>query len=246
VWGGGGDVFPPELIATFRRLAARRVLGIRVKPFFIVGYGMAEVAGPMSLAFPAPRGEGCLGWMLPGLEWKVVDERGHEVRRGEVGELVVRGPTVMIGYWQSPEFTASVLRNGWFHTGDLVRRGRLGLLHMVSREKEVIKFGGYRVFPAEVERQLAAHPQIEDVAVVGIPHEVAGEIPVAAVVPKTGQTIDQGEMLAWTRARMASYKCPRRIAVVDAIPLSAVFKPKRTTIREILCARFRQEQQQSA
>jgi acyl-CoA synthetase (AMP-forming)/AMP-acid ligase II len=234
VWGGGADVFSLELVETFRRLAARRVLGVTVKPIFVVGYGMAETAGQVSVTFPRPFGDGCLGWSPPGFERRIVDEAGRDVARGEVGELWLRGPLLMSGYWGSPELTAATLRDGWLRTGDLVRSGRAGLLYITSRQKEVIKSGGYSVFPAEAEGQLVAHPQIQEAVVVGIPHEIKGEVPVAAVVPKPGETLDADAVLAWARDRIGSYKCPQQVVVVDAIPLSAVLKPKRIAVREMI------------
>jgi long-chain acyl-CoA synthetase len=123
IWGGGGDAFPDELIRTFQNLAARKVLGLSVRPRFARGYGMAETCGQISVAHGGPMGEGCVGRVIKALEHRIAGEDGRDVPAGEVGELVVRGPTVMSGYWGDPERTRQVLQDGWLRTGDLVRRG---------------------------------------------------------------------------------------------------------------------------
>jgi acyl-CoA synthetase (AMP-forming)/AMP-acid ligase II len=233
-WGGGGDAFSDELIRTFRDLAKRSVLGLPVRPRFARGYGMAETCGQVAVAVGGPMGEGCVGRVIRGLAYRVVDAEGRDVPPGEVGELVVRGPTVMTGYWGDPERTRQVLRDGWLWTGDLVRVGSRKRLFMVAREKEVIKCGGYSVFPAEVEREIEAHPAVERCAVVGLPHDVKGEMPVAAVELVPGSTATAQDLFAWAAERVAAYRCPREIVIVDAIPLTFALKPRRREVRERL------------
>lgn len=179
-------------------------------------------------------GEGCIGRVVRGLEHRIVDGRGVDVRRGEVGELVLRGPTVMVGYWGAEEQTREVMRDGWFHTGDLVRRGSGGRLYMVGREKEVIKCGGYSVFPAEVERELEEHPAVSRSAVVGLPHELKGEMPVAVVELEPGSSATAKEVSEWAVQHIAAYRCPREVIVVDAIPVTFALKPRRGQVREQL------------
>jgi len=234
VWGGGGDAFPDELVRRFRDFAARTVLGVTRRPWFVRGYGMAETCGQVSAATGGPMGEGCIGRVVRGLEHRVVDGRGVDVCRGEVGELVLRGPTVMVGYWGAEEQTREVMRDGWFHTGDLVRRGSGGRLYMVGREKEVIKCGGYSVFPAEVERELEEHPAVSRSAVVGLPHELKGEMPVAAVELEPGSSATAKDVSEWAVQRIAAYRCPREVIVVDAIPVTFALKPRRGQVREQL------------
>lgn len=234
VWGGGGDAFSDDLIRTFRDLAARQILGIRVRPRFVRGYGMAETCGQVAAAMGGPEGEGCIGRVIKALEHRVVGEDGKEVARGKVGELVVRGPTVMAGYWGDPERTRQVLRDGWLSTGDLVRRGPRGRLYMIAREKEVIKCGGYSIFPAEVERELEGHPAVGRCAVVGLPHHVKGEMPVAAVELAPGSEATAQEIFTWALEHIAAYRCPREIVVVDAIPVTFALKPRRREVREQL------------
>jgi long-chain acyl-CoA synthetase len=233
-WGGGGDAFSDDIIRTFRDLATRRVLGITLRPWFARGYGMAETCGQVSMAMGGPMGDGCIGRVIKGLTYRIVDHEGVDVEPGAVGELVLRGPTVMTGYWGNTEGTREVIRDGWFHTGDLVRQGPRKRLHMVAREKEVIKCGGYTIFPAEVERELEVHPAVSRCAVVGLPHEIKGEMPVAAVelTPDATATVD--EILSWARDRIAAYRCPRQIVVVDGIPVTFALKPRRREVREQL------------
>jgi long-chain acyl-CoA synthetase len=144
----------------------------------------------------------------------------------------------MSGYWRNPEATAQVLQNGWFRTGDLVREGRRGMLYIQAREKDMIKVGGYSVFPAEVERKLAEHPAVAQVAVVGVPHGVKGEMPVAAVVCEPGMQVSEEELLAWARQQIAPFKAPRRIIFLDAIPQNFAMKAKRREVREQVLARL--------
>ncbi|HVN87436.1 MAG TPA: class I adenylate-forming enzyme family protein [Candidatus Binatia bacterium] len=237
LFGGGGDAFPDELIHTFRQLAAKRGwFGRTKRPRFARGYGLAETAGQLATAFGPPCGDGAAGKIMRGVQYKIVDADGREVPKGEVGELVVKTPGIMSGYWNNPEETAKVLANGWFRTGDLVRQGRGRMLFMQAREKDMIKVGGYSVFPAEVERKLAEYPGVAQVAVVGVPHGVKGEMPVAAVVPEPNSTINEETLLAWAKEHIAPYKAPRRIVFVDAIPQNFAMKAKRREVREQVIA----------
>ena len=139
---------------------------------------------------------------------------------GEVGELVVRGPQVMQGYWRDPELTSQVLTGGWFHTGDLARMDERGYVFIVGRTKEMIKYKGYTVAPSELEALLLEHPQVKDCAVVGVPDREAGEIPKAFVVLKPGSTDDGNALMDFLRHKVAGYKRVRQVAMVDAIPRS--------------------------
>jgi long-chain acyl-CoA synthetase len=137
----------------------------------------------------------------------------------------------MLGYWQDQEGTAKATLDGWFRTGDLMKRGAWGLHYFVSREKEMIKVGGYSVFPAEVEAILDQHPDVEQSVVVGLPHPIKGSLPVAAVVRQSGSRVTEQELVAWARERVARYRCPRRIVFVDAVPLNQTMKPLRRQVR---------------
>ncbi|HUI25789.1 MAG TPA: class I adenylate-forming enzyme family protein, partial [Candidatus Kryptonia bacterium] len=237
LFGGGGDAFPDELIHTFRQLAAKPGwFGRTKRPRFARGYGLAETAGQLATAFGRPCGDGAAGKIMRGVQYKIVDAEGREVRPGEIGELVVKTPGIMSGYWNNPDETAKVLKDGWFRTGDLVREGRRRMLFMQAREKDMIKVGGYSVFPAEVERKLAEHPAVMQVAVVGVPHGVKGEMPVAAVVREPNSDISEDALLAWAKEHIAPYKAPRRIVFVDAIPQNFAMKAKRREVREQVMA----------
>lgn len=237
----GGDAMPPELLARFDA-AVRR--SRRRGPRWVSGYGLAETAGTQTRWMGVARPErGAVGRPLRGVQVRIVGDGDRPVARGEVGELWVRSPAVMQGYWNAPEQTREVLVDGWFRTGDLAWRGRFGRLHLASRKKDRIKVGGYSVFPAEVESALAEHPDVLQVAVVGVPHAVKGEVPAAAVVPRPASGLTEAALLAWAHERLAAYKAPRHVVFVESIPMSSVWKPKRHEIgdllRPILAARER-------
>ncbi|MGH7899425.1 MAG: class I adenylate-forming enzyme family protein, partial [Candidatus Binatia bacterium] len=145
-FGGGADAFSDDLISTFLALADRGKRG-RSKTRFIRGYGLTETAGQLSQAQPGPLGNACIGKPIPGVDFQIWDEGLRPVRAGEVGELVARTPGLMKGYWNNSEMTEEAFRGGWFHTGDLARKGENGNYYLASRKKEMIKVGGYSVFP---------------------------------------------------------------------------------------------------
>ncbi|HSQ68316.1 MAG TPA: AMP-binding protein [Polyangiaceae bacterium] len=234
VWGGGGDAFPRDLIERFRALAERRLGPLRLRPLFVIGYGMAETSGQVSLTPPYAAGDSCIGWFLPGVRFRVVDAEGHDVDDGEPGELLLRSPGMMRGYWNDPAASDAALRDGWLRTGDVVRVGSWGIKYFVAREKEMIKVGGYSVFPAEIEHVLDRHPAVRSSVVVGVAHPIKGEIPIAAVVLRPGETISKEELLAWARERIAPYRCPRGVEFLPSIPHGFAMKPLRRLVRERL------------
>ena len=127
LWGGGGDAFPAELIQQMRDLTARKVGPFTTKAVFVTGYGLAETAGQVSLSPPFAAGDNCVGWFMPGVQWRLVDEQGHDVHEGQVGELLLQTGGLMRDYYNMPEETAKAIQDGWFYTGDLMRRGDHGL-----------------------------------------------------------------------------------------------------------------------
>ncbi|HEY8493578.1 MAG TPA: class I adenylate-forming enzyme family protein [Myxococcota bacterium] len=231
----GGDAMPEEVRARFDALVRRTR---RRPPRWVTGYGLAETAGQLTRAIGGPFGPGLAGRPLRGVRVRVLDADGRPVRRGQVGELWVRSPGQMLGYWRDEEATRGVLRDGWLRTGDLVRRGRSRRLWLASRAKEMIKVGGYSVYPAEIEAVLRAHPDVEQAVVVGVPHAVKGSVPAAAVVARPGAARDEAALLAWARARLAPYKAPRHVVFVEAIPLSSALKPQRARVAAELAARL--------
>lgn len=158
------------------------------------------------------------GSVVPGLAWRIVDADGDDVADGEPGELVIRGGTVMAGYWNQPEATAETLRDGWHHTGDTFVHDGGGLLRMIDRTKYLIKSGGENVYPMEVENALRTHPDVADVAVIGIPDPQWGETVKALIIPREGATPSRLEPAEWARTTIAGYKAPRFIEFIDAIP----------------------------
>ncbi|MDD7965817.1 acyl-CoA synthetase [Actinomycetospora lemnae] len=199
---------------------------------FTEGFGMTELS-PAALFLDAAdvlAHAGSVGRPFMHVDARLVSETGDEVGVGEVGELVLRGPTVFAGYWNRPEATAEVLRDGWFHSGDLGVRDAEGFVTLVDRKKDMIITGGENVYPVEVEQVLHRHPAIADVAVVGIGDATWGET-VLAVVVADGE-LDRDEVIAWTRERIAHFKAPRRVEVVDELPRNATGKLLKRVLRE--------------
>jgi acyl-CoA synthetase (AMP-forming)/AMP-acid ligase II len=238
LWASGGDAMPYDLARRFQAMGSALTLPAVRRPVghaaFVDGYGMVELAGGVAVKLSPPglplRTAGLLGFPLPGHRMRVVDQDGRRVRRGNIGELVVRGPGVMVGYRGQPAATAATLTaGGWLRTGDLARRRPLGLVEFVGRQKDVIKHGGYSVFPAEVEAVLTEHPAVAEAAVIGLDDPRKGQIPVAVVRlvgPPSEATAD--ELQAWVHARLADYKVPVRTIFCDELPrtgMNKVHKP---------------------
>lgn len=202
----------------------------------VEGYGMTE-ASPVCLGNPfhPSRRSGTIGIPFPSTYMKVVeqDDPTVEVAQGERGELLIKGPQVFSGYWNNPDETARTLLPGdWLRTGDLVTVDADGFTTIVDRVKELIITGGFNVMPSEVEAVLQAHPDLKDVAVVGIPAAHGGERVVAVVVMKPGATLDEAAVRDWCRERLAPYKVPRYIVARDDLPRSMLGKVLRKQVRE--------------
>ena len=207
----------------------------------IEGYGMTETS-PVALGSPLDerRRPGALGLPFPGTRIRVVDQEDptRDVAPGERGELLIAGPQVFDGYWQRPKETAAALLDGgWLRTGDIVTVDDDGFATLVDRSKEVIVTGGYKVYPSQVEHRLRSMPQIEDVAVVGVPAGDLGERVVAAIVLAKGVTsLDLATVREWAAEHLARYALPRRLVVVAELPRSAIGKVMRRVVRERLLA----------
>jgi len=169
--------------------------------------------------------------IAPGAQVRLVDDNDLSVSRGEIGELVVRGPNVAIGYWAGPRQITDARKGGWYHTGDLMRQDGKGDLWFVSRKKHLIIRGGSNISPVEVERVLAAHPAVRDAAVVGVPDAVLGER-VAGVVQlsECAQSVEPDEILDFARERIADYKVPETLEIVDQIPRNTLGKIDRLSV----------------
>jgi acyl-CoA synthetase (AMP-forming)/AMP-acid ligase II len=166
------------------------------------------------------------------VEVRIVDHNGHEVPRGTVGEVAVRGPKVMQGYWNKPEQTAMAVRDGWMHTGDGAWMDEDGFIFIADRLKDMIISGGENVYSGEVENALAQHPAVAACAVIGIPSDQWGETVHAVVVRKPGRDNSAEDLIAHCKSLIAGYKCPRSLAFVEALPLSGAGKVLKTKLRE--------------
>ena len=236
VFGGGADAFDDELVRAVRELGARKgFLGRRKLPWFVRGYGMAEANSYVTQTPWWETGDNCMGWVLRPVKYRIIDEDGNVVAKGQPGELLLKGPNITKGYWNDPEATAAAIdADGWFHTGDLVRKGKWRMLYFTGRSNDVIKSGGYKISANEIDQHLTQHPDVEHAATVGIPHPLKGERPFAAVQLRSGATSTGDDILVWARERIAPYKCPRAIIVMVDMPFTFSMKPKRREVRERL------------
>jgi long-chain acyl-CoA synthetase len=183
------------------------------------GYGLSETSPVASFNHPhAPRKPGSIGTPVEGVAIRLVGQDREEVASGEVGEIEIRGHNVMKGYWGKPEETAAAIREGWLATGDMARADEDGYFFIVDRKKDLIIRGGYNVYPREVEEVLYEHPAVAEAAVVGIPHASLGEEIGAAVVLKPGADVSPADLSAYVKSRLAAYKYPRRVWLLDSLP----------------------------
>jgi fatty-acyl-CoA synthase len=209
----------------------------KLGPIFVQFYGQTEA--PMTVCVlrkeehdvnDLERLASC-GRPLPWVPVALLDDDGNKVPRGRLGELCVRGPLVMKGYWNKPEETAEAFEHGWLHTGDVCREDEDGFFTIVDRKKDMIVSGGFNIFPREVEDVISTHPSVAAVAVIGVPDGTWGEAVKAVVVPRAGQTIDEGELIELVKQRKGSHHAPKSIDIVDSIPVSAVGKPDKKALR---------------
>jgi long-chain acyl-CoA synthetase len=207
----GGAAMPVELMRAFEERFGCQVLE---------GYGLSETSPVASFnRHDRERRPGSIGLPVEGVEMRVVDFDGVEVAQGEVGEIAIRGHNVMKGYWQRPDATAEVLdADGWFLTGDIGRVDADGYFSIVDRKKELVIRGGYNVYPREIEEVLYEHPDVREAAVIGVPHDELGEEVAAAVALKDGASATVADLRAFVKERVAAYKYPRVVWLVDELP----------------------------
>jgi long-chain acyl-CoA synthetase len=206
----GGAALPVEVLRGFEE-----AFGVPV----LEGYGLSETSPVASFNHPdREQKPGSIGTPIRDVQMRAVDNEDHEVPQGEVGEIVIRGPNVMKGYWQRPEATAEAVRGGWFHTGDLARIDEDGYFYIVDRKKDLIIRGGYNVYPREIEEVLYEHPAVAEAAVIGLPHPALGEEVGAAVALKPGAAITADELRDYVKGQVAAYKYPRHVWITDALP----------------------------
>lgn len=246
VWMSGADVMPPDLARRFQKMGAFATLPLVHTSIgqaaFAEGYGMVEVGGGAAFKLtpplvPMPFGDS-VGIPLPGYRFRVVSADGSDVPAGQVGELWLQGPGVLAGYHGDVAATSDVITDdGWLRTGDLARKGMFGVVQFAGRGKDVIKHGGYSVYAVEVEAALREHPHIADAAVVGIADERKGEVPVAAVELRSGASVSGDEIVEWARERVAAYKAPVEVRVVDELPRGGTDKVQKHRVRELFTNR---------
>ena len=209
VCASGGAAMPVEVMTSFEKAFGCVVLE---------GYGLSETSPIASFNVPERRRPGSIGTPVPGVEFRIVDDAGNDVPDGEPGEIVIRGHNVMKGYWGKPEATEAAIKDGWFHTGDVARRDEDGFYFIVDRKKDMIIRGGYNVYPREIEEVLYEHPAIAEAAVIGMPHAELGEEVAAVVALKPGASASPDELRDYVKGKVAAYKYPRRVEIVDALP----------------------------
>jgi long-chain acyl-CoA synthetase len=208
--------------------AWRARTGVRI----LRGYGMTELFRPISYLADDPRDfADAIGRPVPGVDIRTVDDDGKAIADGQVGELLIRSDAAMDGYLAQPGETAAALVDGWFRTGDLARINPEGFVSIVGRKKELILRGGYSVYPPEVEAALAAHPDVAEAAVIGIPHPDLGEDVAAFVALRPGARAGADDLVAWCKTRVAGYKCPRAITLVTELPKGPTGKVLKMALR---------------
>jgi long-chain acyl-CoA synthetase len=215
---GASPLAPEKVLELHRRLPQAEVRE---------GYGLTETSALVSTTPPGRVRLGSVGTPAPGVEVRIDGD-------AEIGEICVRSPFLMAGYWRAPEATAEALRDGWLYTGDLGRLDEDGYLYVVDRKKDLIIRGGFNVFPRDVEEALLEHPAVESAAVVGRPDDEHGEEVVAFVA--LSHEVDPDEIVAWARTRIGGYKYPREVHVVAALPLTPIGKVDRKALRALVLA----------
>ncbi|MGC8901157.1 MAG: class I adenylate-forming enzyme family protein [bacterium] len=220
----GAAPMPVEVFTTFER---------KYKAFILEGYGLSE-ATCASIINPlkGKRKIGSIGKPLNGQEIKILDDNNKELPQGQIGEICIKGDVVMVGYYKNPEATASTIKDGWLHTGDLGYIDEEGYFYIIGRKKEMIIRGGENIYPKEIEEVLYKHPKVQDAAVVGIPDPKWGEEVFAFIVPKQGMQISEKEMTDFLKEKVADYKIPKKFIFTEAFPKTATGKIQKNRIIE--------------
>ena len=223
----GAQPVPPSLIKRWKRIFPNHQ--------YDTNYGLSESIGPgcVHLGVENIRKVGAIG--VPGYLWqaRIVDEQGREVPRGQIGELAVKGPGVMLCYYKNPEATAEVLRDGWLYTGDMARADEEGFIYLVDRKKDVVISGGENIYPVQIEDFLRRHDRVKDAAVIGLPDQRLGEIAAAIIEVKEGMSCTEEEIAAFCE-ELPRYKRPRRI-IFDHVPRNPTGKIEKPALRERYC-----------
>jgi len=218
-----GAPYSPDVIKKFNKVCPQAKL--------LSGYGLTETAAPNVLPPLDNVKFGSVGKPVPWVEVKIVDEDGDEVPKGEVGEIIMKGWPITPGYYNQPDLTAQVIKNGWLYTGDLGKFDEDGYLYIVGRKKEVIIVGGLNVYATEVEGVIYKHPKVKEVAVVGVPDKIRGEAVKAVIVPKEGEELTELEIKNFCREHLATYKVPSIIEFRKELPKTGSGKIRKELLR---------------
>jgi len=221
----GAAPLPHDMAVRFETLTDVKV---------IEGYGLTE-ASPVTHCNPiyGERKFGSIGLPLPDTECSIVDLiTGAELQTGEIGEIAIRGPQIMKGYWKNEKETDMVLKNGWLFTGDIGRMDEDGFFYIVDRKKEMIISGGYNIYPREIEELLNKHPKVKESAVIGIPYKSIGDIPKAFIVLKDGESADEDKIINYCKANLTKYKVPKKVEFRKELPKSLIGKVLKKVLKE--------------
>ena len=178
------------------------------------------------------------GRAVAGTEIKIVDDAGQEVPRGEIGEIVARGPQIMQGYWNNDDATAKTVVDGWLHTGDAGLMDERGYLFIKDRVKDMIISGGENIYPVEIENHLMAHPQIDDAAVIGIPDDKWGEVPLAVLVSGENALLSEEELEDYCRGKLAGFKIPHKLEYIPGLPRNPSGKILKKDLRQLFADKY--------
>ena len=218
----GGSPLPLEVLRGFEARFNTKVME---------GYGLSETSPVAVFNKEGNSRPGSVGFPVWGIQARVVDENGVDVKANELGEILIRGHNVMKGYYKQPEATAAAIKDGWFYTGDIGRFDEDGFLYIADRVKDMILRGGFNVYPRELEEVLMTHEAVSLCAVIGIPSDARGEEIKAFVVKKSGANTSEDELVEWCKANMASYKYPRFVEFRDTLPMTATGKVLKRELR---------------
>ena len=222
----GSSPMPVEQLKKFKEITGAKLLE---------GFGLTE-ASPVTHLNPlhGVSKVGSIGLPFPDTDARIVDMEVGTVPLpiGKIGELILRGPQVMMGYWNRPDETASTLRNGWLYTGDIATMDEEGYFYIVDRKKDMIIVAGYNVYPREIDEVLYEHPKVQEAVTVGVPHKTRGEIIKVYIVPKKGEELTKAEILSHCREKLANYKVPKQVEFRDELPKTIVGKVLRRALRD--------------
>ena len=221
----GAAPLPVELAEEFEKRTGARVLE---------GYGLTETSPAAALTrMSDPRKPGSTGRAVPNVQIRAVDDQGNDVPTGEPGEIIIKGPNIMKGYYRMPEATDAAIKDGWFYSGDIGHLDDEGFVYITERKKDLIIRGGFNIFPRDIEELLYEHPGVLEAAVVGVPDPKMGEEVVAYITPRGEPVVTEEDILSFCRERLAKYKTPKYVKFIPALPKNAIGKILKKDLREM-------------